>query len=108
MAHDAGDPRKRNRELRRALDRPEGRVEDMIPVVRPERLALLVAKFDLGPEGLERRGHVLPAERMGLHGHGGLRPEAGRELRLVDDPHQTPRPPRDGPLPEQSPPPPPG
>ena len=55
MAHDAGNPRNRARELCGALDRAEGRVEDMIPVVRPERLALLVAKFDLGPEGLERR-----------------------------------------------------
>src|SRR2546426_5564250 len=91
MAHDAGDPRNRTRELRGALDRAEGRVEDMIPVVRPERLALLVAKLDLGPEGLERRGHVLPAERMGLHGHRGLRPEAGRGLRLVADPDETRR-----------------
>src|SRR2546427_12882809 len=102
MAHDAGDPRNRTRELCGALNRPEGRVEDMIPVVRPERLALLVAKFDLGPEGLERRGHVLPAERMGLHGHPGLRPEAGREARPGGDHHATPRRPRGESLPGTS------
>src|SRR2546425_13197213 len=89
MAAAAGAARNRVRELCGALDRADGRVEDMIPVVRPERLALLVAKFDLGPEGLERRGDVLPAEPMGLHGHGGLRPEAGGEAPLVGAHQQT-------------------
>src|SRR3989441_227911 len=76
VADDPGDARDPCSELHRAPDRPEVRVEDMVPVVRPERLAALLAQLDLRAEALECRGRVLPAERMDLHGQGRLRAEA--------------------------------
>src|SRR6266566_897940 len=81
-AGDRGDPR---RELRGCLDRPEPRIEEVVPVVRPHGLRVAPAQLDRRAEALQRRGGRLPAERMDLDGHGGLRPEARDELRLVDD-----------------------
>src|SRR2546425_3632594 len=85
VADGPGDARDPCSELPRAPDRPEVRVEDMVPVVRLERLAALLAQLDLRAEALECRGRVLPAERMDLHGQGRLRAEAAHELRVVDD-----------------------
>src|SRR5213594_2782947 len=85
MTDDAGDARDPAREFRRPSDRPEMRIEDVVPVVGSEWLVAVLPQFDLGPERLERRGRVLPSERMDLDGQRRLRAEATDEFGVVDD-----------------------
>src|SRR5207249_9553369 len=85
MTDDAGDARDPAREFRRPSDRPEMRIEDVVPVVGSEGLVAVLPQFDLAAERLERRGRVLPAERMHLDGQRRLRAEATDEFGVVDD-----------------------
>src|SRR2546427_10233505 len=85
MTDDAGDARDPAREFRGPPDRAEMRIEDVFPVVGSEWLVAVLPQFDLGAERLERRGRVLPAERMDLDGQRRLRAEATDELRVVHD-----------------------
>src|SRR5438034_223840 len=52
---------------------------------RREWLVAVRSQFELGPERLERRGRVLPAERMDLDGQRRLRAETTDEFGVVDD-----------------------
>src|SRR5207244_826885 len=79
----AGDARDPAREFHGPPDRPEVRIEEVVPVVRSEGLVAILPQFDLRAERLERRARVLPAEWMDLHGQRRPRAEATDELRVI-------------------------
>src|SRR5439155_15163602 len=69
VADDAGDARDPAREFHGPPDRPEVRIEEVVPVVRSEGLLAILPQFDLRAERLQPRARVLPAEWMALDEH---------------------------------------